>query len=1200
MEFTSPRALFWGPKLYFGEKNSKKNQKKNGAVQKDAPTAAEDLQDQVSCVDATDGTGRDHAFAVPPTTVHPGAAPPPSAPTGAAPKQVWETPPETPRFMQFSLKSLLTEAGIDVSKGDYLVEVLHPLLEEMVKQAVRFRPQDPALFFLEWLFKRLAERIPATVTEPFFEWQQDLIADLPPGNPIQVQEVQEDGSSSGPVQAFSTQCENPGFDESRRLSRLSNASRLSHVTVVDVDEVAEQRDSIKESLQMPAVANKLERPHSARTRGSLMVPGKLKHSEHTAPATPTADDGSMTPMTEDIRTPVSPKSCLKRGGSSKNMSRSCSKHEKLGESFDDERKLSVGGGTGSKSLHSAIAKFAEQVVKHAHPDDDSDHEMGGAPDSRRPSFNQADSNWKARMHIRRRASCATQLPKVDPIKALNLVQKVPLFACLSDEERAQVASALEVKCFDGDTDVVPLGGRGGDLHIIMSGEATISVPTIISQLQAGEWFGEQSVLKAHIASNQLITAVSPLVTMCISVDDLERLNLKRKLQNAQKKQVLGKAASKQSPKANSRKKICRQGTPNAAWLGQADMLDKDLDMEKSEQDINLIKDGVRENVHFMDVLQLSEEQISQIAEEVYSQAVPLHYELAKEGEVLDAFCIVHDGLFEVLEGDKSIRKLRNGETFGEDGLLYSTPSRHTIKALRHSIIWKLPMDQFRKVLKSKSAERHAEYIEMLAKVPLFCHTSSEDKDLLVDALEEIFFVRSEEVLAPGMEVDRMYFVADGTLQVGDDESRVLNKGDHFASHLMITGTNCEEIVKVTTETSTLLTLDKDAVEILLGVTVDELSQIKTEEETRNISAKRTTILGTGGRLARARNSLEAFNDEILSDNEEANGRATEFVRVQDQLQRVGLLGAGSFGMVSLEENKKTGKWYALKALSKGFVVQQGMKDISMNEKTIGQVFDSAFVIKTYATFHDDQYLYFLMEPAMGGELFELYQDHEEWWGNSSHARFFAAGCSLGLDHMHSKKVIYRDLKMENILLDAKGYPMISDFGLAKIVLGKTYTVCGTPDYMAPEVLRRTGHNRGADWWAFGILLFIMMSGRSPFDAEEVQQIYRNVVKGFKKEHFPDRFSQPLKEVIQGLCRKKPEERLPMGPKGLVHLKSAPWFKHMDWVQLAERSTPAPFSPPVRSREDIAAKVVEPPPIVHYEDDGTAWEADFTSTTNLPT
>merc|ERR1712151_234582 len=131
------------------------------------------------------------------------------------------------------------------------------------------------------------------------------------------------------------------------------------------------------------------------------------------------------------------------------------------------------------------------------------------------------------------------------------------------------------------------------------------------------------------------------------------------------------------------------------------------------------------------------------------------------------------------------------------------------------------------------------------------------------------------------------------------------------------------------------------------------------------------------------------------------------------------------------------------------------------------------------------------------------------------------------EHMHSRRVIYRDLKLENCLLTLQGYLKLTDLGIGKVCVGKTYSVCGTADYFAPETLRQIGHNRAVDWWAAGVLLFIMLSGRSPFDAPEVPQIYKNIIKGMSKVAFPSPCPSDAKDVVRALCKKKPEDRLPM-------------------------------------------------------------------------
>merc|ERR1712056_20701 len=166
-----------------------------------------------------------------------------------------------------------------------------------------------------------------------------------------------------------------------------------------------------------------------------------------------------------------------------------------------------------------------------------------------------------------------------------------------------------------------------------------------------------------------------------------------------------------------------------------------------------------------------------------------------------------------------------------------------------------------------------------------------------------------------------------------------------------------------------------------------------------------------------------------------------------------------------------------------------------NERSILYLIESDFVVRLYMTYQDRNNIFFMMEPVLGGELFDVYSDND-LFGQINVARFYIACVTFALQHLHQKRVIYRDLKLENCLVDGSGYLKLTDMGIAKIVIGKTYTICGTADYFAPETLKNTGHNRAVDWWACGILLFIMASGQSPFDAPDVTQIYKNIMKGF--------------------------------------------------------------------------------------------------------
>merc|ERR1712060_650719 len=192
----------------------------------------------------------------------------------------------------------------------------------------------------------------------------------------------------------------------------------------------------------------------------------------------------------------------------------------------------------------------------------------------------------------------------------------------------------------------------------------------------------------------------------------------------------------------------------------------------------------------------------------------------------------------------------------------------------------------------------------------------------------------------------------------------------------------------------------------------------------------------------------------------------------------------------------------------------------MNEKSILLMTNSFFIIKLFETYNGSQTLYFLLEPALGGELYATY-NRKGMHGSEKHAKFYIAGVVFAFEHCHERRIIYRDLKPENLLLTDTGHIKLTDMGLAKFVIGKTYTTCGTPDYFAPEIIASTGHTNAVDWWMLGILLFELMTGHPPFESAVPMQIYSKVLKGIGKVQMPSSVPAPAEALIKGLLKKEP-------------------------------------------------------------------------------
>lgn len=322
--------------------------------------------------------------------------------------------------------------------------------------------------------------------------------------------------------------------------------------------------------------------------------------------------------------------------------------------------------------------------------------------------------------------------------------------------------------------------------------------------------------------------------------------------------------------------------------------------------------------------------------------------------------------------------------------------------------------------------------------------------------------------------------------------------------------------------------------------------------------------------------------------------ANQRIRRAD-LERVGRLGVGAFGVVTLEMDRRTGRTFALKAVSKGYLAQLHMEHSVINEKRILNMVETPFIVRLLATYNGHEHVYFLLEAALGGELFTTYE-RLRLYGSEPHARFYVGCCVEAIAHLHERHVIYRDLKPENLLLDNRGYCKLTDMGLAKVSHSQTFTLVGTPDYMAPEVINLTGHNQSVDWWMLGVLLFELLVGRPPFEADTTEKVYEAVRKGINAVRFPAE-CRKAQELVRALCAHEPGARIAAG-----ETRRDQWFRGFDWQGLRDLRLPAPHVPKVRGPRDLGnfrSCDQEDPPRVPYKDKGTGWDLGFEDDTPNP-
>ena len=235
--------------------------------------------------------------------------------------------------------------------------------------------------------------------------------------------------------------------------------------------------------------------------------------------------------------------------------------------------------------------------------------------------------------------------------------------------------------------------------------------------------------------------------------------------------------------------------------------------------------------------------------------------------------------------------------------------------------------------------------------------------------------------------------------------------------------------------------------------------------------------------------------------------------------------------------------------------------------------DHPFVCKLVNTFQDEACIYMLLQFVQGGELLNLIQGGDVYGGlPESAAKFFAAGILEGLTHMHQRQIVYRDLKPENVLLDRDGYAVIVDFGFSKIVTDKTYTFCGTPLYLAPEIILSRGHDRGVDYWALGCLVYEMLFGTTPFYARGIDQkgLFKRIVRGkwnIPKEH--NKTTRAAIEFIWGMLQRRPTERLGCLAGGYRDIKNHAWLQEVNFGKLIKKKIQAPWVPDITDPLDTS-------------------------------
>ena len=323
------------------------------------------------------------------------------------------------------------------------------------------------------------------------------------------------------------------------------------------------------------------------------------------------------------------------------------------------------------------------------------------------------------------------------------------------------------------------------------------------------------------------------------------------------------------------------------------------------------------------------------------------------------------------------------------------------------------------------------------------------------------------------------------------------------------------------------------------------------------------------------------NDAYRSQSDPNAGRQQALLSI-NSFTYLKVLGRGSFGKVLLSEEKRTGRIFAIKALKKSVVCEDDDVECVLNEKKV-LALEHPFLVSLFGCFQTQDRLFFVMEFVSGGDL--MFQIQRSRKFSEQRSKYYGAEIILALNFLHKNYILYRDLKLDNILLAQNGHIKIADFGMCKNIRQKlASTFCGTPDYIAPEILKEQDYGTAVDWWSFGVLLYEMLSGQPPFEADNEDELFESII--CDEVLYPAWMTNDAVAICDQFLTKNPNDRLGgnVGPTtdpatGKVtdkwdlacetKIQSHPFFRDVDWQRIETRQIRPPFLPRVRNSKDTA-------------------------------
>ncbi|XP_036620285.1 cGMP-dependent protein kinase 2 isoform X1 [Trichosurus vulpecula] len=614
-------------------------------------------------------------------------------------------------------------------------------------------------------------------------------------------------------------------------------------------------------------------------------------------------------------------------------------------------------------------------------------------------------------------------------------------------------------------------------------------------------------------------------------------------------------------------------------------------VRKDSSDKKLITDALNKNQFLK---RLDPQQIKDMVECMYGRNYPQGSYIIKQGEPGNHIFVLAEGRVEVFQGNKLLSSIPMWTTFGELAILYNCTRTASVKAVSNVKTWALDREVFQNIMRRTAQARDEQYRQFLRSVCLLKNLPEDKLTKIIDCLEVEYYDKGDYIIREGEEGSTFFILAKGVVKVtqsteGYDQPQLiktLQKGDYFGEKALISDDVRSANIIAEENDVACLVIDRETFSQTVG-TFEELQKylegyvanLNRDDEKRH--AKRSM---SGWRQTKAL-SLEMIQ---LKEKVAKFSSSSPF----QNLEIVTTLGVGGFGRVELVKVKNENVAFAMKCIRKKHIVDTKQQEHIYSEKKILEEMCSPFIVKFYRTFKDRKYVYMLLEACLGGELWSILRDRGSF--DEPTSKFCVACVTEAFDYLHRLGIIYRDLKPENLILDAEGYLKLVDFGFAKKIGSgqKTWTFCGTPEYVAPEVILNKGHDFSVDFWSLGILVYELLTGNPPFSGIDQMMTYNLILKGIEKIDFPKKVTRRPEDLIRRLCRQNPTERLGNLKSGINDIKRHRWLNGFNWEGLKARSLPSPLKRELNGPVDHSYFDNYPPEKGIPPDEMSGWDKDF--------